>query len=54
MSKAIEVKGLYYRYDGMDEDVLLDINLEVKRGEVVLLTGASGCGKRPYADASTV
>ncbi len=45
MSKAIEVKGLYYRYDGMDEDVLLDINLEVKRGEVVLLTGASGCGK---------
>ncbi|MEM1569374.1 MAG: ABC transporter ATP-binding protein, partial [Candidatus Bathyarchaeia archaeon] len=45
MPKAIEVKELRYRYEGMDRDVLLDVNLEVEKGEFVLLTGASGCGK---------
>lgn len=45
MPKAIEVKGLHYRYEGMDKDVLLDVNLEIEKKEFVLLTGASGCGK---------
>ncbi|MBS7610616.1 ABC transporter ATP-binding protein [Candidatus Bathyarchaeota archaeon] len=45
MPRAIEVRGLYYRYEGMDGDVIVDVNLEVERGEFVLLTGASGCGK---------
>lgn len=45
MSKAIEVRGLSYRYEGSGRDVLLDVNLEVERGEFILLTGASGCGK---------
>lgn len=45
MSKAIEVRKLSYRYDGSERDILLDVNLEVEKGEFVLLTGSSGCGK---------
>ncbi len=34
-----------FRYDGMPEDALKHINLEIKDGSFVLLTGRSGCGK---------
>ncbi|MCR5095098.1 MAG: ABC transporter ATP-binding protein [Lachnospiraceae bacterium] len=34
-----------FRYDGMPEDALKHINLEIKDGAFVLLTGRSGCGK---------
>ncbi|MCR4792991.1 MAG: energy-coupling factor ABC transporter ATP-binding protein [Lachnospiraceae bacterium] len=32
-------------YEGMKEDALKKINLEIRDGEFVLLTGRSGCGK---------
>ena len=34
-----------FRYDGMPEDALKHINLEIKDGAFILLTGRSGCGK---------
>ncbi len=32
-------------YEGMEEDTLKNISLEIKDGEFLLLTGRSGCGK---------
>jgi len=33
------------RYRGSDNDVVSDINLEIPKGEIVVLVGPSGCGK---------
>ncbi len=40
----IELRGVAKSYDGRNE-VISDINLEVKEGEFVTLLGPSGCGK---------
>ena len=39
----LRVENLSHRYD--DLDVLRDIDLEIKTGEIVCLIGPSGCGK---------
>ena len=41
----IELEQVNFRYDGSDENTLQDVSLSVKKGECVVLTGASGCGK---------
>jgi len=41
----LEVKGLTRRYHGEAEPCVRDFNLGVERGQVVVLLGASGCGK---------
>lgn len=43
MSAAIEVKGLCFAYG--KREILNDIHLTVQRGETLVLTGDSGCGK---------
>lgn len=40
----IEIKGLSFNYEN-EQKALNDINLTVNKGEVICLTGASGCGK---------
>ncbi len=41
----IRFKDFSFAYEGMTEDTLKNIDLEIKDGEMVLLTGRSGCGK---------
>src|SRR6185437_8856459 len=44
---AVCVRGLNYRFGQgeISQQVLFDINLEMRPGELVILTGPSGCGK---------
>lgn len=44
MKKAIEIKNLSFAYEGVSEQ-LKNVNLSIKEGEVVVLTGPSGGGK---------
>ena len=41
----MSVKGLSYTYDGNDAKAIEDINLDIRRGEVLGIVGESGCGK---------
>lgn len=43
--EKIEIENVFFRYEHEEEDVLQDINLSVKAGEVVALVGKSGSGK---------
>jgi ABC-type multidrug transport system fused ATPase/permease subunit len=46
----IEYRGLSFRYRQDEGPVLNGINLEITRGEVVAIVGASGAGKTTLAD----
>ena len=41
----MSVKGLSYTYGGSDVKAIDDINLDIRRGEVLGIVGESGCGK---------
>ncbi len=45
LSSGISFEGVDFSYEGRDMEVLKDINLEVRPGEVVALVGPSGAGK---------
>jgi energy-coupling factor transport system ATP-binding protein len=42
---ALSIENLSFKYSTRDEQALKDINLQLKPGELMLLAGASGCGK---------
>jgi len=42
---AVRVEDLSFRYNSRKEAAIFDLNLEVQPGEVLLIAGASGCGK---------
>lgn len=42
---AVELNHVCFTYQGSKEKGLKDINLNIRRGEFILLTGQSGCGK---------
>lgn len=46
-NKVVEIKNLdfYYGHGNMKKQILFDINLTLKKGEVVILKGPSGSGK---------
>lgn len=41
----INLKHINYHYENCTENCLHNITLQVPKGECVLLTGESGCGK---------
>ncbi len=43
-ANAVEIQSICFSYTG-EEDVLRHFTLDVKKGECVAITGASGCGK---------
>lgn len=47
MSKTIDIRDLHvaFPYDGGELEVLWDLSLEVKGGEILSILGPSGCGK---------
>ena len=48
---SVELKSVNFSYGENENLVLKDINLEIKKGEVILLCGASGCGKSTLVQA---
>jgi len=45
MEIAVRIKNLSFTYGGSKKSVIKDVNLEIKKGEFVLLLGHSGAGK---------
>ena len=41
----IEVKNLFFRYEGSDKDTLSDISFTLEKGERIALVGSNGSGK---------
>lgn len=41
----IELKNICFKYHGNDEPILENINLKIKKGEIVAILGPSGAGK---------
>lgn len=44
-AEALDLKGIYFRYDRTAPDVLRDLDLQVNRGEIFSILGANGSGK---------
>lgn len=44
-SRDIEFRNVHYRYPGLAEDTLSDINLRISAGQNIAIVGPNGCGK---------
>ena len=45
MENVVEIKHVSFKYKGSEQGLLNDVSLSIKKGETVLLCGASGSGK---------
>ena len=49
MENAVEFRNFGFKYKSQAEPTLFDINLQIRKGEKVLICGPSGCGKTTLA-----
>ncbi len=49
-NKNIELKNIEYKYPNSEKIVLKNINLEIKKGDIIGITGKSGAGKSTLID----
>lgn len=49
ISGHVNLKNLCFRYDGGEQDILCDINLEILPGQKIAIVGRSGSGKTTLA-----
>ncbi|RLG52873.1 MAG: ABC transporter ATP-binding protein [Thermoproteota archaeon] len=44
----VDIQNVTFKYAGSSAPAIVDVSLQIKRGEVVLVTGASGSGKSTF------
>jgi ABC-type multidrug transport system fused ATPase/permease subunit len=49
-SPTVEIKHLRYEFDETEAPIFTDLNLQIKKGEVVAIAGPSGAGKTTLVD----
>ena len=42
---SVSLKGVYYKYPDQEYSILENLNLEIKKGEIIGIMGLSGSGK---------
>jgi subfamily B ATP-binding cassette protein MsbA len=50
VENTIVYDGVTFRYAGREDDALVDVSAEVRKGEVVAIVGRSGSGKSTFVD----
>lgn len=50
LEQNIEFRNVSFTYNGSTQEVLMDVNLNVKRGQTIALVGQSGSGKSTLVD----
>jgi ATP-binding cassette, subfamily B, bacterial PglK len=48
--KTITLKNIFFKYQGETDEVLKDVNLEIKKGSRIGITGTTGSGKSTLMD----
>jgi len=51
--KTIEMRDVHFRYPGCGQDVLNGVNLEIRKGEHVVIVGVNGSGKTTLSKVLT-
>jgi len=50
LGKGLRFEGVTFQYGGTDRPALVDLDLDIRRGEMLALVGASGAGKTTLVD----